>query len=70
MKEIELHVTGMHCSGCENRVKNSVGDLKEVKEVHANHENGIVKVILKKECDENLKKEITNIIERLDFKVE
>ena len=70
MKEIELHVTGMHCSGCENRVKNSVGNLKEVKEVYANHENGIVKVILKKECDENLKKEITNIIERLDFKVE
>ena len=30
MKEIELNVTGMHCSGCENRIKNVVSELKEV----------------------------------------
>ena len=37
MKEIELNVKGMVCGGCENRVKNSILEMKEVKEVFANH---------------------------------
>ena len=48
MKEIELNVKGMVCGGCENRVKNSISEMKEVKEVSANHETGKVIVVLKK----------------------
>ena len=30
MKELELNVTGMHCTGCENRVKNVISTIKNV----------------------------------------
>ncbi len=66
MKEIELKVEGMHCKGCENRIKNALGTINEVKNVEANHENGKVKVFLKKEIDIN---QIKEKIENLDFKV-
>lgn len=69
MKEIELNVEGMHCSGCENRVKNTVSGIKGVSEVTANHETGKVVVKLKKENDA-IKEEIVNAIERTgDFQV-
>ncbi len=70
MKELELNVVGMHCSGCENRVKNAISDIKEVKEVKANHETGKVNVSLKKDCNDEILKEIKKVVERLDFKVE
>ena len=70
MKEIELNVSGMHCSGCENRIKNSVSELKGVKKVKANHETGKVNITFKKEPDEDTLEDIKNRIERMDFKVE
>ena len=70
MKELELNVSGMHCSGCENRIKNSISDVKGVKEVKANHETGKVNITFKKEPDESIYKVIKNRIERMDFKVE
>lgn len=66
MKELELKVEGMHCVGCENRIKNVVGNIDGVKEVKANHETGIVRIISKKDID---KSEVKNKIENLDFKV-
>ena len=69
MKELELNVTGMHCSGCENRIKNVVSEIKEVKKVEANHEIGKVNVILKKDATEEIKESIKSAIENLDFKV-
>lgn len=66
MKELELKVEGMHCSGCENRIKNVIGSIDGVKEVEANHETGIVRIISKKDID---KSEVKNKIENLDFKV-
>ena len=30
MKEFELKVTGMMCTGCENRVKNVVKEIKGI----------------------------------------
>ncbi len=66
MKEIEINVEGMHCSGCENRVKNTLKTITGVKEVEANHETGKVKIVSKK--DINLE-EIKKKIENLDFKV-
>ena len=70
MKELELNVEGMHCAGCENRIKNVVSEIKGVKEVKANHETGKVNIVLKEEPDENMKEDIKNRIERMDFKVE
>ena len=66
MKELELNVIGMHCSGCENRIKNVVSEIKEVKKVEANHETGKVNVTLKKEVDEEIKNNIKTSIENLD----
>ncbi len=45
MKEIIVKVKGMMCGGCENRIKNAVGEISGVQAVEANHETGIVKVI-------------------------
>ena len=70
MKELELNVTGMHCTGCENRVKNVISTIKNVKDVQANYETGKVHITLKKEIDESIKDEIKNKIESLDFKVQ
>ena len=67
MKELELKVEGMHCSGCENRIKNVISNIDGVKEVEANHETGIVKIVSKKEI--NIE-EVKDKIENLDFKVE
>ena len=70
MKELELNVTGMHCTGCENRVKNVISTIKNVKDVQANYETGKVHITFKKETDESIKDEIKNKIENLDFKVQ
>ena len=45
MNEISIKVKGMMCGGCENRIKNAVGEISGVQAVEANHETGIVKVI-------------------------
>lgn len=47
MKEIVLKVEGMHCEGCETRIKNSLMMIEGVKEVAANHSKG--EVVIKEE---------------------
>lgn len=54
MKEIELHVKGMVCGGCENRVKNALGEIDGVKEVEASYQTGMVKV----KAEEKVSKQI------------
>ena len=66
MKELELDVTGMMCTGCENRIKNALSEIKGIESVEANHETGKVKKKTKNEIDKTKAKEI---IERLEFKV-
>ena len=66
MKEINLKVEGMVCSGCENRVKNELKTMPEVEEVVANHVDGTVVVTLNTEIDINTLKEK---IEDLGFEV-
>ncbi len=66
MNETILNVEGMVCGGCEKRVENALGDIKGIKKVKANHENGTVKMESKKEIDMNVVKEK---IENLGFKV-
>ena len=39
MKEIKIHIEGMKCEGCVNRVKNVVGSLKDVSTYDVSLEN-------------------------------
>lgn len=57
MKEIIINVKGMVCTGCENRVKNALKNLDGVKEVTADYNTGIVKVISNEEVSEDILKE-------------
>lgn len=66
MKEIILNIEGMVCTGCEKRVENSLKEIKNVKEVNANHENN--KVIIKMEDEANIN-EIKERICELGFEV-
>lgn len=66
MKEIILNVEGMVCTGCEKRVENSLKEIKNVKEVAANHENNKVIIKMEDEADIN---EIKDRIDELGFEV-
>ena len=67
MKEIEIHAKGMVCEGCENRVKNALGEIKGVKEVEASHQTGIVKV----EAEEKVSKQtLEEAIVDIGFEIE
>ena len=44
MNEVILNVEGMMCSGCENRVKNSLSKIEGVKGVKASHESKTVEI--------------------------
>jgi len=37
MQKTELHVTGMHCEGCENRIKKMLSRIDSVSDVSADH---------------------------------
>lgn len=66
MNEIILNVEGMMCGGCEKRIENALNEIKEIKKVKANHEDGTVKIESKKEVNmDNVKEKIEN----LGFKV-
>lgn len=66
MKEIIINVKGMVCGGCENRVKNALGEVQGVKKVEADYKTGIVKAL----TDENVeRKAIENTIEDIGFEV-
>ena len=54
MKELELKVEGMVCSGCENRVKNAISIIDGVETVEANHETGIVKVVARNNIEQTI----------------
>ncbi len=65
MNKIIIKVEGMHCEGCENRIKNSLKELEGVKEVQANHKTGEVTL---EEENVNLD-EVKEQIEDLGFEV-
>ena len=51
----------MHCTGCENRIKNSLKMIKGVKDVEADHNKGEVIVELKNEkVSDEVKKLLNN----------
>ena len=67
MKEITLKVKGMVCGGCENRVKNALGEIEGVENIEASFETGIVKVTSK---DDVKKETLEETIEDIGFEVE
>ena len=66
MKNIEIKVEGMMCSGCENRVKNALANIQGVQKVVADHKVKKVEVICGSDVTENIIKEK---IEYLGFEV-
>ena len=64
IREIEIKVKGLMCTGCENRVKTALSTLDFVKKVQADHKLGIVKVEIVENSDIT---EIYEAIEDLGF---
>lgn len=64
--KIKYKVLNMKCSGCENRIKNSLKMLKGVKDVSADHETGEVIVTLK---NEKIKDDVKKLLNDLEFTV-
>ena len=52
MKEINLKVEGMMCTGCENRIQNAVKNMNGIKSVKADHTTGTVKIEAEKRIAE------------------
>ena len=42
--KIEIRISGMLCTGCENRVENVLKNIENVKSVNANYNTGIVEI--------------------------
>lgn len=42
--KIEIRISGMSCTGCENRVENVLKTIKNVESVNANYNTGIVEI--------------------------
>ena len=67
MKNIVIKVTGMHCSGCENRIKNVLSDIEGVEEVKANYKDGIATINANESIDVSI---LNEKIKDLGFDVE
>ena len=66
MKELIINVEGMVCGGCEKRVQNALKTIKGVKDVVADHTNGIVKLKIKEKVEKEI---IKQKVEDLGFVV-
>lgn len=66
MNELKLNVKGMMCTGCENRIKNAIGEIKGIKSVDANHKTG--RVVINSDLEVNIE-EIKSAIEDIGFEV-
>lgn len=67
MEELNIKVKGMHCEGCEKRIKNALEDIRVVKEVEADYKKGVVIVKAKSKIDDRT---IEDAIDDLGFEVE
>lgn len=64
--KIKYNVSNMHCTGCENRIKNSLKMIKGVKGVLADYNTGEVIVELK---NEKVSEKIKELLNNLEFPV-
>ena len=42
--KIEIRISGMSCTGCENRIENVLKNIQNVKSVNANYNTGIIEI--------------------------
>ena len=42
--KIEIKISGMSCTGCENKVENVLKNIENVESVNANYNTGIVEI--------------------------
>lgn len=42
--KIEIRISGMSCTGCENRVENVLKNIENVESINANYNTGIVEI--------------------------
>ena len=58
--KIEIRISGMSCTGCENRVENVLKDIENVESVNAHYNTGIVEIGINniKDLDIDMIKEI------------
>ena len=42
--KIEIRISGMSCTGCENRIENVLKNIENVESVNANYNTGIVEI--------------------------
>ena len=42
--KIKIRISGMSCTGCENRVENVLKNIENVESVNANYNTGIVEI--------------------------
>lgn len=42
--KIEIRISGMSCTGCENKVENVLKNIENVESVNANYNTGIVEI--------------------------
>ena len=42
--KIEIRISGMSCTGCENRVENILKNIENIESVNANYNTGIVEI--------------------------
>lgn len=62
MKEVKLAVDGIECTGCENRIVNSLNMVDGIQEVIASHIDGTVVVKMDDAVDINsIKKHIDDL---------
>lgn len=66
MKELKFAVDGIKCTGCENRIVNSLNMVDGIQEVVASHVDGSVVVKMNESVDIN---SIKKHIEDLGFEV-
>ena len=67
MKKFKIKVNGMVCEGCESRVKNALSTIDGVESVNADHNTGIVTVMVNEDLDVSVFEEK---IEDIGFEVE
>ena len=66
MKENDIHVEGIMCEGCVNRIKNVLENIKDLKYIETSIPNKNVKIKVK---SENVLQEAVDAINDLGFKV-
>jgi copper-exporting ATPase len=42
--KIEIKISGMSCTGCENRVENVLKNIENIESVNANYNTGLVEI--------------------------